>query len=250
MPTEESEQKTGNGKEKAGNAKLRAEKNEESYDFQDSMIFDDPMYKPMPFLIDSRITAEDEFKITESLNHQEPVAYVSEFEVDHQQVRASWNEEQMEKVGPSTQHNSKDDVSCDQPDVKEDEPSQEYKCWKNAMEIEVGLEHETISVTQATELSFVPHLPQDSEESQAKLPKIKKSIRELKKGIRAYKNSDEFRGRKDCQKRLSMSRFVRKNYIPQSRIVELKMNLILYRQLYNEKLLKSVIRKLDSKGSK
>ena len=56
------------GKEKSGNAEYP--------------IFDDPIYKPMPFLTDSRTTAQDELKIAESLNYQEPVGYVSKFAAD------------------------------------------------------------------------------------------------------------------------------------------------------------------------
>ena len=90
------------GKEKSENAKFP--------------IFDHPIDKPMPVLIDSRTTAQDELKIAESLNYQEPVGYVSKYAAD--QVLASWSEEQAD---PSTNES----ISCDEFD--EDEPKRTSK---------------------------------------------------------------------------------------------------------------------------
>ena len=176
----------------------------------------------MSLLIDSTTTPQDELKIAESLNYQEPVGNVSKFAAD--QVLASSNEEQAE------------------PFNNESIPYIEFEDRKKDTKYKAG--SSTISTTQPTQRLFAPYLPQNND---IKLAKIKKSIRELKKGIREYTKSEEFRKRKDGKKRLSMSDFVTKNYIPQCRIFDLKMHLILYRQQYNEKLLKSIIQKLDSK---
>ena len=93
-------------------------------------------------------------------------------------------------------------------------------------------------------------LPQPPLNKDIKLSNIKESVRELKKGIKEYKMSEESSKRQNYQKRLSMADFVANNYIPQCRMIDLKMQLILYRQQYNKKLLKSIIQKLDAISSK
>ena len=184
-----------------------------------------PIDKPMPVLIDSRTTPQDEVKIAESLNYQHPVGYVSKYAAD--QVLASRSEERAE---PSTNES----ISCNKFD--KDKPSEGR--MKHAK-----VKLSAISTTEPSQRLFIPYLPENND---IKLAKIKKSIRELKKGIREYTKSEEYRKSKDGKKRLSISDFVTKNYIPQCRIFDLKMHLILYRQQYNEKLLKSIIQKLDS----
>ena len=157
------------GKEKSENAKFQ--------------IFDDPNaytpYKPMPVLIDSRTTAQDELKIAESLNYQESVGYVSKYAAD--QVLASWSEERAE---PSTNES----ISCDKFD--KDKPS------KGRMK-HAKVELSAISTTEPSQRLFIPYLPENND---IKLAKIKKSIRELKKGIREYTKSEEYRKSKDGKK--------------------------------------------------
>ena len=184
-----------------------------------------PIDKPMPVLIDSRTTPQDEVKIAESLNYQHPVGYVSKYAAD--QVLASRSEERAE---PSTNEN----ISCDKFD--KDKPS------KGRMK-HAKVKLSAISTTEPSQPLFIPYLPENND---IKLAKIKKSIRELKKGIREYTKSEEYRKSKDGKNDCRYPIYVTKNYIPQCRIFDLKMHLILYRQQYNEKLLKSIIQKLDA----
>ena len=125
------------------------------------------------------------------------MGYVSKYAAD--QVLASWSEERAE---PSTNES----ISCDKFD--KDQPS------KGRMK-HAKVKLSAISTTEPSQRLFIPYLPENND---IKLAKIKKSIRELKKGIREYTKSEEYRKSKDGKKRLSISDFVTKNYIPQCRI--------------------------------
>ena len=61
-----------------------------------------------------------------------------------------------------------------------------------------------ISTTEPSEPLFIPYLPENND---IKLAKIKKSIRELKKGIREYTKSEEYRKSKDGKKTIVDIRF-------------------------------------------
>ena len=90
---EKSREKTNNGKEKIGPGKLKIKENEELYDIDDFSIFDEFLYKSMPDLTDSRITAQDEMKIAKAMNPKVSVNCVSKYQVDQQQIQASWDKE-------------------------------------------------------------------------------------------------------------------------------------------------------------
>ena len=94
----------------------------------------------MPVLIDSRTTAQDELKIAESLNYQEPVGYVSKYAAD--QVLASSNEEQAE------------------PFNNESIPYIEFEDRKKDTKYKAG--SSTISTTQTTQRLFAPYLSQNN----------------------------------------------------------------------------------------
>ena len=190
FPTEELVKR----KEKSENAKFQ--------------IFDDPN-KPMPVLIDSRTTAQDELKIAEALNYQESVGYVSKYAAD--QILASSNEERAE------------------PFNNESIPYIEFEDRKKDTKYKAG--SSTISTTQSTQRLFAPYLSQNNSGD----------WRKVFGNIRNRNNS----GKEKDGKTIVDARFCYKNYIPQRKIYVLKMRQMISE--YNENLLKSVIQKLDSK---
>ena len=174
FPTEELVKR----KEKSENAKFQ--------------IFDDPNaytpYKPMPVLIDSRTTAQDELKIAEALNYQESVGYVSKYAAD--QVLASSNEERAESFN---------NESIPYIEFENRKKNTEYY-FDNLIDPRIPKDpriQSSISKTQSTHQLFVPYLSQNKD---IKLVKIKKSIWE-------YTRSEEFGKRKDEKKTIVNGRF-------------------------------------------